>query len=982
MSQQLQRILYSLFISIWSLVIFGQEANIVQFNIPEGLPQSQVNKILFDSRGMLWVATSGGGIASFDGNAFMTLDEKRGLAGNIVLDLEEDSNGKIYTISSWGGISVINNNQVEKVLPFPEEFTASSSLEKDGYGNIWMCGSNLYYLNDEDEFVAVTTDLMLPFVVPANMKARGDYLYITNNNTVIVVDVIKKQQIFTKTFDFNIQVVLPVGEKTWYIGTEHDGLYREENGILEKVDLPSSEFSDEVSITEAFRENTNDIWFSSRNGVYHLDGEEIEYYEKKNGFDRYDCTSICFDAQGNVWFGTRGEGVIGIVNTPFTYFTNVEGLSKSDNFPVLEDDFGRVWAGNNEEGLFIYDGEKVASISSVDGLVSNKVRSLCRGFSNDVLVGTGKGLSLVDINTLKVRNDLNFKDLYVKTIVKKDSLIYVGTMGGGIYTMDENYNVKRVFKTLNSVSSIAFKRDEIVLGNGSGCYYFEDDSLKFTREGLLNTYVGNIAVDKNGKIWVGTDREIGRLDGDKFTNFTEADGLASGLIYILYSDQSGYLWVGTNKGLDRITLNSQSEITKIRHFGYAEGFKGIEVNSNGVFENASGELYFSTIGGIHKYVPTYDFSFSYNTPVYISGVKLFLEDYHFNKSQGKENWFEVPQSISLTHDQNHVTFEFFAVDYLNPQGIEYTYYLEGFDKKWSPPTKSRYAVYSRIPPGNYVFQVKQAGNDFSQVATINLYIQKPPPPFYKKVWFMLLVLGALALIVYYFTEYRTSKLKNQQLFLESKIEERTLEILESEKEKTILLQEVHHRVKNNLQIIISLFRLQSHFTENDEAINLFKNSQNRVRSMSKIHEKLYETKDLSKIEIKSYLIELVEDLVESYDINNEVNINHNIQDCEINLDELTPLALIINEIITNSLKYGLKEVSNPTIYIELNQNELGYTYLRISDNGPGFDPEIWNNHQSMGVELIKTLTEQLDGEIKLSFSHGHPVYELKFKASM
>lgn len=982
MSLRLSRILFFIVFSLWSLVLIGQESNIVQFSIPEGLPQSQVNKILFDSRGMLWVATSGGGIASFDGSTFMTLDEKSGLAGNMVLDMEEDLSGRIYTISSWGGISVINKNRVEKIIPFPEEFTASSSMEIDAYGKIWMCGSQLYYL-DGDEFVPVSTDITLPFVVPANMKAYGDCLYISSNNKVIVVDVKKNKQIFSKTFDFDIRVVLPVSDKTWYIGTEKNGLFKEEDDKLTKVELPQPDFSAEISISDAYRENTNNFWFSSRNGIYHIKGDQIEYYEKKKGFDRYDCTSICFDAQGNVWFGTKGEGVVGIVNTPFAYFNGVEGLNKSDNFPVFEDERGRIWVGNNEEGVFVYDGEEVVSISIDEGLPNNKVRAICGGFSNQIVVGTGSGLSLINEETFEVRNIPELEGLYVKTAIKKDSLIYLGTVGSGLYTLDENGKVERYFEgKVNSVSSIAFLNDEIVLGNGGGFYYQEGDSLKFTMKGLLNTYVGNIAVDKNGKVWVGTDREIARFEGEQFTSFTESDGLASGLVYILYADQSGFLWVGTNKGLDRITLNNKSEITKIRHFGYTEGFKGVEVNAKGVYENPLGEIYFSTIGGIHKYMPAYDYSFSYNTPVYINGVKLFLEDFEFNSSNEDENWFEVPGSISLEHDQNHLTFEFFAVDYLNPKGIEYTYMLEGFDKKWSPPTKSRYAVYNHIPPGNYVFKVKQAGNEFSQVASINLYIQKPPPPFYKKVWFMLLVLALLALLVYYFTEYRTAKLKSQQLYLESKIEERTLEILESEKEKTVLLQEVHHRVKNNLQIIISLFRLQSHFTDNEEALDLFRNSQNRIRSMSKIHEKLYETKDLSKIEIKSYLIELVEDLVASYDINNEVEISHNIQSCEINLDELTPLGLIINEIITNSLKYGLKDVESPMINIELTQNEIGFTHLLISDNGPGFDPAIWDNHQSMGVELIKTLTEQLDGKITLSFEDGHPVYELKFKAVM
>lgn len=969
-------------LAFWTFSINAQESNIVQFSIPEGLPQSQVNKILFDSRGMLWVATSGGGIASFDGNSFMTLDEKNGLAGNIVLDLEENNNGKIYTFSSWGGISVVNKNRVEKVIPFPEEFTASSSMEKDAYGTIWISGSQLYYLN-EDEVIPVSADITLPFVTPVNMKALGDRLYVTNNNRLIVVDVLKKKQIFSKTYDFDIQVVLPIGEKSWYIGTLKDGLFIEEDGELSKVDLLQSDLAEGISITDAFRENANNHWFASRNGVYHIQGKNIEYYEKKNGFDRYDCTSICFDAQGNVWFGTRGEGVIGIVNTPFSYYNSVEGLNKSDNFPILEDDLGRIWVGNNEEGIFIYDGNTVINLTTNDGLSSNKVRSFCKGFGNEIVIGTGNGLSVVDQNSLKISTKMKLSGNYVKALFKTDSLIYIGTVGNGLYEMDKTGEIRSIYKNkISSISSINYYDGKLYLGNGAGLMIIGKDTTFYTKKGLLNTYIGNIAIDRNGKVWVGTDREIARLDGGSFTSFKEDVGLASGLIYTLFTDQGGNLWVGTNKGLDKVTLDNQSNIIKIRHFGYTEGFKGIEVNSRGYYENDNGEIYFSTIAGVHKYMPSYDYTFSYNTPVYINGVKLFLEDYDFGISEVEENWFEVPKNITLEYDQNHLTFEYFAVDYLNPTGVEYTYILEGFDKKWSPPTKSRYAVYSNIPPGHYSFKVKQAGNEFSQVAAVDVYIKKAPPPFYKTVWFMLIVLGGLILIVYYFTEYRTRKLKNQQLLLESKIEERTLEILESEREKTILLQEVHHRVKNNLQIIISLFRLQSHFTDNEEALDLFRNSQNRIRSMSKIHEKLYETKDLSRIEIKSYLIELVEDLVSSYDINNDVKINHQIDNCNISLDELTPLALIINEIITNSLKYGLKDAAEPMINIKLTQNEIGFTYLNISDNGPGFDPEIWENHQSMGVELIKTLTEQLDGEIKLSFEDGHPIYELKFKAKL
>lgn len=965
-----------------SAPIFSQEVNVVQFSIPEGLPQSQVNRILFDSRGLLWVATSGGGIAWFDGQNFTTIDEKKGLAGNIVQDIEEGRDGYIYCASSWGGISVIGQNNLKKVIPYPEEIKAVTAIKKDSYGKIWIAGSSLAYL-DGDELVNVIVELANPIVGPASIRAFGDYLFVCANDKIYVVDAVENKLLYTKTYDFEINIVYPISPKTFFIGTVQNGLFLEEDGQLSEVDLKLEEPL-KMGIKDVFKKGENDFWLATGSGVFNIKGDQVIHYGHHSGMETYDCTSICFDAQGNAWLGTKGEGVVGIVNTPFTYYRDIEGLNKSDNFPIYEDAKGKVWVGNNEEGVFCYDGQKVTQFTKANGLPGNKIRAICKGPNDQVLVGGGSGLAAINtqgkITIFEALLNVPVRVLYSGN----DSCTYVGTVGHGLWKIDANQKLMRCFdEEVSTVSAIAQDdKGSLYLGTSVGMAVEKNGKISYQMDGLINSYVGNIAVDRNGTVWAGTDREIAKYEDGKFTSFTESDGLCSGLVYILFCDSKGYLWVGTNKGLDRITLDNQSNIVKIKHFGYPEGFKGVEVNSKGVFENEKGEIYFSTIEGIHKYVPSFDFSYSYNTPVYLQDVKLFLETYAFQTNSSESNWFNVPASITLKHDQNHLTFDYFAIDFLNPQGVEYSYILEGFDKRWSPPTKSRYAVYNNLAPGHYKFMVKQAGNEFSQIAQITVYIQQPPPPFYKSIWFLLLVLGVFTLLVYYFTEYRTAKLRNQQTYLESKIEERTLEILESEKEKTVLLQEVHHRVKNNLQIIISLFRLQSHFTDNQEALDLFRNSQNRIRTMSKIHEKLYETKDLSKIEIKNYVMELIHDLVSSYDIKNEVQIVQDIENCNIVLDELTPLALIINEIITNSLKYGLKDVEEPKVSIRLTQNEVGITELFIADNGPGFDPEIWDKHESMGIELIKTLTEQLGGKIVLSFDNGHPNYHLKFKAKL
>jgi two-component sensor histidine kinase/ligand-binding sensor domain-containing protein len=962
--------------------IFAQEVNIAQYSVGQGLPQSQVNKIFIDSRGMLWTATSGGGIASFDGLNFTVYDESSGLAGNIVLDIEEDEKGRIFTISTWGGISILENNKISKVIPYPEGLTGVSAIEKDSYGTLWIAGNNLCYIQN-DELVEVDSDLTLPFIQNPNLKCFGEKLLVSFNDKILTFDVKAKKQIKSKSYPFDILVAFIDNKNNVLIGTDKNGLFKEFDNQISPVDLPSNNSNSSISITDIFQQNNNKLWFASKKGAYCIENDEVVFFANDKGVGEYDITSICFDEQENIWLGTKGEGIIGIVNTPFTYYSNYEGFNKPDNFAIINDNANRLWTGNNEKGIFILENENVINLTIENGLPDNGVRAFAISKDNFIWTGTRKGLCKIS-SDYKITTIPEFNDMYVKSLlISKSGEIYVGTIGDGLWEInEENKTITKLYESeIKNVHSMCFDlKENLVVGTNYGCHYIENGAISFYKENLKNTFIGNITCDKNGKIWVGTDRSISRLDDGIFTNFDVSNGLISDVIYILFSDSEGNLWSGTNKGLDKITLDNNSNIVKIKHFGYSEGFKGIETNSKAYYECGSKEIYFATVSGIHKYNPKHGYNFSYNTPVYINKIKLFLEDIDESNLNGSsKSWFGIPQNLTLEPDQNHITFEFFAVDYLNPKGVEYTYFLEGFDKNWSPPTKLRTAVYSNLPPGNYVFKVKQFGNNFSQIATINLKVKMLPPPFYKSVWFLLLIMLAMVIVVYYFTEYRTYKLKNQQAYLESKIEERTLEIQESEKEKTVLLQEVHHRVKNNLQIIISLFRLQSHFTDNEEALELFRNSQNRIRSMSKIHEKLYETKDLANISIEEYIAELIHDIIESYDIKNTVKVNAKIEKCIIPLDDLTPLALIINEIITNSLKYGLKDVENPEIFISIAQTVIGDTTLVCGDNGNGFDEKIWIDHQTMGMELIKTLADQLDGDINLTQETHKTFYTLKFK---
>ncbi|UII75225.1 sensor histidine kinase [Flagellimonas sp. HMM57] len=208
------------------------------------------------------------------------------------------------------------------------------------------------------------------------------------------------------------------------------------------------------------------------------------------------------------------------------------------------------------------------------------------------------------------------------------------------------------------------------------------------------------------------------------------------------------------------------------------------------------------------------------------------------------------------------------------------------------------------------------------------------------------------------------------------------EILERIDEKETLLKEVHHRVKNNLQTVSSLLSLQSRAIADDKISSIIKSSQNRVVSMAMVHEMLYKRDDyLSKIELSPYVKELCEYLVRSVKGNtNEIKMNLDIHDNKLSIDTVIPLGLIINETITNALKYGISEGEGGEITISLKNLPNNRYELYLGDNGKGyadnFDPK---NSKSLGLKLIYNLTRQLRGTIARDMSRKGTYYRIEFE---
>jgi PAS domain S-box-containing protein len=186
-------------------------------------------------------------------------------------------------------------------------------------------------------------------------------------------------------------------------------------------------------------------------------------------------------------------------------------------------------------------------------------------------------------------------------------------------------------------------------------------------------------------------------------------------------------------------------------------------------------------------------------------------------------------------------------------------------------------------------------------------------------------------------------------------------------EKVIMLQEIHHRMKNNLQVISSLLNLQSNYIMNEDTLEVFRESQNRVKSMALIHEKLYKSGDVQTVEFNEYITSLCNDLFLSYNVNSSrVKLITDLSNVSLEINTAILCGLIVNELISNSLKHAFPGNRSGCIYISLNSSDNECT-LVIKDDGDGFPPGIdFRNTESLGLQIVNILTEQLGGRIELN----------------
>ena len=517
-----------------------------------------------------------------------------------------------------------------------------------------------------------------------------------------------------------------------------------------------------------------------------------------------DVDSFVEDANGNIWIGTNGGGLV-FYDTKTKKYTqykhdanNPNSLSNDIVISLCIDHEHKLWLGTYFGGLDCFDGKKFTHYRH-----------------NDNIPG-----SLGDDRVYSIIEDSNYN-------------LWVGTFAGplNIYNRQTNNFSHPRYQMRSEYTSVFYedKQKNLWIGRDNGIdviekksntvkHYFNDPA---DHNSLVANDVNAIIQDHNGLMWIGTKEGLSILNAQtgKFINIEEKQGLPSNNIWNVLEDNSGRVWISTGNGLASVKLTQKNGdfSYEIHKYNEADGLQGREFNAYAALKTRDGHLIF---GGAH--------GFNYFDPAAIrsSNIKpqlVFTDFQLFNKSvnvgdtvAGKvvltKAITESP-SLELNHNENDFNIGFAACDYFNPDKITYQYMLEDFDKGWvTSPAISRKATYTNLDAGDYVFKVRAIDpNDSGSVNMISLNI-KILPPFWKTGWAYLLYFVAIAGILFYIRHRGILKLKRKFEATQEKLEAEHK--LQSEREEANRMHEldlmkikfftnVSHEFRTPLSLIIS-----------------------------------------------------------------------------------------------------------------------------------------------------------------------------------
>ena len=939
----------SLFLCITTSRISAQSYHFRNYSVDDGMPFVQVFTIFQDSHGYLWTGAYGG-LSKFDGLKFRNYSPLNGLPNHWVNAITEYENNTLW-VGTIEGLASLKDEVFTTYTTndgLPSNYI--NCLLRDERNNLYIGTDHGLAKYNGGKFEVLQVDPKFPglsilcfFQEPNTGKVwigttEGVYEYSGGKFT---------SRHFPTFYGNDIRAINK--DKTGRIiaGTE-DGMFILENGLFRQFIPPDG--TDVPLINSMVTDISGELWIGAQNGLYSFDGTKFEYIRISDDINARKVISVYNDYENNVWIGTA-SGLYRFRGKGFVSYGVRDGLLGSFIFGITEDKDGNMWFCSDEKGVFRYDGKTFTGYSKKDGMPSDKTNAVFTLDDGSVLVGTSNGLVHFVGNKIEkvytTEDGLNNDSV---NVIYRDPQGVLWAGGNSGITKIENWKF-----TPYQIQQTTPKPDVWCMFNDSkgrfwigtylgGLYLFGNGTFKRMDHELGfsgDSYFG-ICEDRQGNIYFASLDGVFIKTENSIDSIREQHGLNSDLVYTMEIDhKKDFLWIGTNQGLNKFDITAYANAGKknIYTFGKEEGFTGVECNTNGIYEEEDGTMWFGTVNGLLKYNPAEYRSNPYYTKTNITGISLFYVD------------TILPQGVELNYDDNSLSFEYVGICFANPAKVRYRYKLAGFEAEFSPPTRERIARYPNIPSGTYTFTVISCNNEGlwnNDPATFTFTIATPV---WKKSWFWLLISGATVamLLVAIFTRIRQIKDRERR---ESEIRV----ALAGNELKALRAQMNPHFMFNSLNSI-------QHFILTNKAADAGK----YLNKFAKLMRMILNNSDKSQITIREeveYLQLYIE--LEAMRFDNKFDWKIDIED-RIDTDYIEIPAMLLQPYVENAILHGLTPLKSGG-HLEISMRMQGNNLLcRIKDNGIGRDRAREmrqlsgrKDHHSLGMKITSDRLELIN----------------------
>jgi len=760
------------FICIMSVSSLAVKYQIINYQTSDGLPQNQVNALIQDHLGYIYVGTQVG-IGRFNGFQFETITKKDGLSHNFINDLALDAQGNIWVATQEGLSRISPDGKIKNLLPREN----IPFIIFDNHTNtLWIISLNkIYYLKDETPlqyinpiFEDQSESIMGMAITPAGDK------YFYSNHKIFSIPKEAPPQVIQSNLLINSIKWLNYSQRL--VICTQDGLFTLENNLQEEyIPLPQ-ECRRAVDIVE---DNKGRTWVGTRNGLlfYATPTDIPEIIDDKNGMDTKEINTILIDREKNLFVGTEW-GLSQIFPNLFKMYHEADGLPHKFVWSFTEDidNDSIILSCNN--GLAELKNNIITPFSEINPhLINFSIRTVTPLGNSNFLLGT----RFNGIYKWDRKNKLEkLHDAHVFSALKThDNIIWFGTDNGllkfdhGRFTLFQEKIKDKYIWDIDKLDD-----DTLLLGTEKGVQVFHKEKIipsEIERK-LNDVLINDIGVVSRNEILVATEADglyIYRFDTHQITHINKSNGLLSNSIWSAIKDNSGNIWINTSVSLDRYTDGF------ISHFNKETGLIGEEGTVHSAFKTSSGKVYISIIPGFIEIPPTYKEDLDIQKPIlFIKGMKL----------KGEKINIDTPTPLHFKYNQNSVEFNYIAISTRKENPIFYKIRLTPLEKEWSSPTQETEIKYLNLSPARYTFEViANNGGGVDQWFTANNKIFFTiESPFWLTWWFILLAIVFGALIVLLIIKIRINALEHQTKILERLVEERTIELGQRNKELAYL----------------------------------------------------------------------------------------------------------------------------------------------------------------------------------------------------